>query len=129
MYLILILIIRKTVFLMFDIIICLGEVLEGVGFFNNLTPSSRNEGKENKQPVIPYWGIYCILSFALTVLFFVWFRSYFKIELMLYIVFATIVGLFVWGFLYVIIINLANFVYIKIIRRQKNETTGRYFKA
>ena len=43
---------------------------------------------------------------------------------MLYIVFAIIVGLFVWGILYVIIINLANFIYVKIIRRQKNETTS-----
>ena len=109
---------------MFDIIMCLGEVLEGVDFLNNLTPNSRNEGKKNKQPVIPYWGIFCALSFALTTLFLVWLRSYFKIELMLYIVFAIIVGFFVWGILYVIIINLANFIYVKIIRRQKNETTS-----
>lgn len=101
-----------------ELIVCLFEVIQGLEEFTFLTPNARNENRRTKQPVIPHWEIFFTFSLIVTILFLIWFRNYFEVKLILYIIFAVIFGIIVWGILYVIIINLANFIYLKTIKRK-----------
>ena len=100
-----------------ELIVCLFEVIRGLEEFTFLTPNARNENRRTKQPVIPHWEIFFTFSLIVTILFLIWFRNYFEVKLILYIIFAVIFGIIVWGILYVII-NLANFIYLKTIKRK-----------
>lgn len=101
-----------------ELIVCLFEVIQGLEEFTFLTPNARNENRRTKQPVIPHWEIFFTFSLIVTILFLIWFRNYFEVKLIVYIIFAVIFGIIVWGILYVIIINLANFIYLKTIKRK-----------
>lgn len=101
-----------------ELITCLFEAIQGLEVFTFLTPNARNENRKTKQPVVPHWEIFFAFSLMVTILFLIWLRKYFNVDLILYIIFAVIFGIIVCGILYFITINLANFIYLKTLKRK-----------
>ena len=97
---------------LFEIVTVILDLLE-------LTPNSRNKKRKVKEPVIPHWWLFSIISFIIVLILAVCLYPVLKIDLTLYIIVAILVGIFLWGILYLIIINVANAIYLKIIKSKK----------
>lgn len=96
------------------------DILEVVfEIFGFLTPTGRRKKKGHENPESPFSNVVMLILLVIVLVGAICLYPVFNIELTSYFIYATIGVIIAWSFLYIIVINIIDWLYIKYLERLK----------
>ncbi len=90
-------------------------------FFGLLTPKGRNKRKGGEEPVAPFTSLIVCTTLFVVLVAVVIIYLILGFNIRDYIIPAIIIGIIVWVFLYIITVNLVDWLYIKYLKNSQSK--------